>query len=318
MGKRKRQNNAPQIPGPGLVPAPPYHGMMDENRENRAIKVGQSKYRIIKRIVAPEANRFLVGKGLIPAAKIDFDFQSTMDLIKKKVLADPHFLVRPMTESQLLGVRAVRNDADHGNYENLLNNETAQISILKDFCESVGSNAAAINVQRMSNLVQIDDWARVFSFSFIFTPVYDENVAFSLCEIIFAVIDIYLGPEMWEVRWSKNPLAIDPPPIDSHENLKFFKQQQLADVDYLAPDGAIRGDTATLKGSFNARKENRHSHHTKTFIHWKMRLNDIIKLLDVFGATERARAVERIRDRLINAETNGTVVTDSMFPELFR
>jgi hypothetical protein len=49
-----------------------------------------------------------------------------------------------------------------------------------------------------------------------------------------------------------------------------------------------------------------------------MRLNDIIKLLDVFGATERARAVERIRDRLINAEINGTVVTDSMFPELFR
>jgi len=148
--------------------------------------------------------------------------------------------------------------------------------------------------------------------------VYDENVAFSLCEIIFAVISIYLAFEMYEVRKVRDPQAIDPPPIDSHENLTFFQQQQLADVDYLAPDGAIRGDTATLKASFAARIENRHSHHTKTFINWKMRLNDIIKLLDVFGATERARAVESIRDRLITAETNATVVTDSMFPELFR
>jgi hypothetical protein len=42
MGKRKRQNNAPQIPGPGLVPAPPYHGM-DDIREKRAIKIGQAR-----------------------------------------------------------------------------------------------------------------------------------------------------------------------------------------------------------------------------------------------------------------------------------
>ena len=317
MGKRKRQNHAAQIPGPGLVPAPPYHGM-DDIREKRAIKLGQARYRILKRIVAPEANRFLVGKGLPSAANIDFDFKKTMALIQKKVSADPYFLVRHMTESQLRDDRAARNEADHEDFQGLLDHESKHCSILKDFCECVGSNAAAINVQRHYNLAQIDDWPRLFSFSFVFTPTYDENVAFSLCEIIFAVISIYLAFEMYEVRKVRDPQAIDPPPIDSHENLTFFQQQQLANVDYLAPDGAIRGDTATLKGSFAARIENRHSHHTKTFINWKLRLNDIIKLLDVFGATERARAVESIRDRLITAETNGTVVTDSIFPELFR
>jgi hypothetical protein len=49
----------------GLDPFQP-HLTMDENREKRAIKIGQGLYRIIKRIVAPEANRFLVGKGLLP------------------------------------------------------------------------------------------------------------------------------------------------------------------------------------------------------------------------------------------------------------
>ena len=78
MAKRKRQNNAPQsVPGPGLVPSPPYYGM-DQTREKRAIKIGQGLYRIIKRIAAPKANGFLVGKGLISAANTNLDFQSTI------------------------------------------------------------------------------------------------------------------------------------------------------------------------------------------------------------------------------------------------
>ena len=318
MAKRKRQNNAPQsVPGPGLVPSPPYYGM-DQTREKRAIKIGQGLYRIIKRIAAPKANGFLVGKGLISAANTNLDFQSTMDKMKKKALANPLFLVRPMTESQIQGVRDTRNKSDHEDYEHLLNNEPAHFSILKDFCQSVGSSSAAISVQRMCNLAQIDDWERVFTFSFVFTPIYEDNVAFSLCEIIFAVIEFYLAPEMYEVRKARDPQAIEPPPLDAHENLKFFRQEQMKDVHYLAPGGDIRDDRATLKGCRDARLANRHSGHTSTFLNWKTYLNDIIKLLDVFGATERARAVESVRDRLINAEINGTVVSDSMFPELFR
>jgi hypothetical protein len=79
----------------------------------------------------------------------------------------------------------------------------------------------------MYNLAQIDDWAGVFSFNFTFTPAYDENVAFSLCEIMFAVIEIYLVPEMWAVRQARDPQAIDPTPLDAHVNLKFFKQETI-------------------------------------------------------------------------------------------
>jgi hypothetical protein len=66
MGKRKRQNHTPAnhaqpIPGTGLVPSPSYH-KLDESREKRVKKVGQSLYRIIKRIVAPEANRFFLSQ----------------------------------------------------------------------------------------------------------------------------------------------------------------------------------------------------------------------------------------------------------------
>ena len=71
----------------------------------------------------------------------------------------------------------------------------------------------------MCNLVQIDDWAGVFSFSFTLTPAYDENVAFSLCEIIFAIIEIYLAPEMWEGRKARDHQAIDPPLLDAYVNL---------------------------------------------------------------------------------------------------
>ena len=72
----------------------------------------------------------------------------------------------------------------------------------------------------MCNLAQIDDWAGVFSFNFTFTPAYDENVAFSLCEIIFAVIEIYLVPEMWEVRKARDPQANDPTPLDAHNTTR--------------------------------------------------------------------------------------------------
>ena len=82
-------------------------------------------------------------------------------------------------------------------------------------------------MQRVCNLAQIDDWAGVFSFNFTFTPAYDENVAFSLCEIMFAVIEIYLVPEMWEVRKARDPQVIDPTPLDAHVNLKFFKQETI-------------------------------------------------------------------------------------------
>ncbi len=81
-----------------------------------------------------------------------------------------------MTESQLQGVRDTGNKTDREDYEHFLNNEAAHFSILKDFYESVGSPSAAISVQKMCHLVQIDDWAGVFSFSFTFTPAYDENV----------------------------------------------------------------------------------------------------------------------------------------------
>jgi hypothetical protein len=55
-----------------------------------------------------------------------------------------------------------------------------------------------------------------------------------------------------------------------------------------------------------------------TFNDWETYLNDIINLLHVLGDKGRATAVERIRDVLIDARTNGTIVTDSLFPELFQ
>jgi hypothetical protein len=63
---------------------------------------------------------------------------------------------------------------------------------------------------------------------------------------------------MYEVRKARDPQAIDPPPLDAHMNLKFFKQEQLKYVHYLAPGGDIRDDRATLKGCMDARLANRH------------------------------------------------------------
>ena len=71
-----------------------------------------------------------------------------MDKIKRKFLLILVFLAIQMTESQLQGVRDTGNKTDREDYEHFLNNEAAHFSILKDFCESVGSPSAAISVQK--------------------------------------------------------------------------------------------------------------------------------------------------------------------------
>ena len=71
-----------------------------------------------------------------------------MDKIKRKFLLILVFLAIQMTESQLQGVRETHKKTDREDYDHLQNNETAQISILKDLCESVGSPSAAISVQK--------------------------------------------------------------------------------------------------------------------------------------------------------------------------
>jgi hypothetical protein len=57
----------------------------------------------------------------ISAAKINFDFQSTIKIKEKTFFADPRFLAIHMTESQLQGVKDARNKTDHQDYEHLLN-----------------------------------------------------------------------------------------------------------------------------------------------------------------------------------------------------
>lgn len=220
--------------------------------------------------------------------------------------------------NKLLDVSKVRNHSDHDGLPELLIHESAHFSVLKEFCKSVGNNLAAIDVQRICNSVKIDDFTAVLNFSFTFTAVCDDNVAFSLSEIIYAVIILFLAISMWERRWKDNPLAIDPPPINAHATLKFFIEEQSKKLDYLAPGGAIRNDTAILNGCMETRLKNRHSGHMATFNNWETYLNDIINLLHVLGDKGRATAVERIRDVLIDARTNGTIVTDSLFPELFQ
>ena len=164
---------------------------------------------------------------------------------------------------------------------------------------------------------QLQDVSKV-NFCFTFTVVYDENVAFCLSEILYAVIIFYLAICMWERRSKDDPLAIEPPPIDAFANLMFFIEEQSKNVDYLAPGGALRNDAATLNGCMEARLKNRHSGHMATFNNWEIYLNDIINLLHIFGDKVRATAVEKIRHVLIDARTNGTIVTDSLFPELFQ
>lgn len=50
-----------------------------------------------------------------------------------------------------------------------------------------------------------------------------------------------------------------------------------------------------------------------TFHNWKAYLNDIIDLLHVLGFKVKTTTV---RDVLIDAQTNGTIMTDSLFPDL--
>jgi hypothetical protein len=50
-----------------------------------------------------------------------------------------------------------------------------------------------------------------------------------------------------------------------------------------------------------------------TLNNWEAYLNDIIDLLHVLGFKVQATAV---RDVLIDARTNGTIVTDPLFPYL--
>lgn len=320
-GKKKGVNQQPTTqnrpPGVRQGVASPYHPLI-KAKEILAIKHGQVLYRIVKRFAAPAANTFLISKGKMSAASVDVDFQSTMTIVKDEVKADPKFLVKPLTRNQLIMVSAARNEADHDNYPLLLNNAlTVHFPILKDFCESVGDQAAATNVQRLWNHVQNGDFSDALSFSFHFTTVYDENVAFSLCEIIYGIISSYLTFAMWRFRKTKYPLAVDPPPIDAYANLKLFKSEQLLNVDYLAPGGAKRGDTATLKASFDARIKNRHSWHTTTFADWETDLNNIIQLLGVLNDPGGVIEVTAIRDTLISARTNGTEVNSGLFPTLF-
>jgi hypothetical protein len=58
---------------------------------------------------------------------------------------------------------------------------------------------------------------------------------------------------MWERRLKDDPVTIDPLPIAAFVNLQFFIEEQSKNVDYLAPGGAIRDDTATLNGCIEAR-----------------------------------------------------------------
>lgn len=262
MARNRRQNRGAAQPQPipgGVIQGPVSYQPMIKAKERRAIQLRQVFYRIVKRFAAPAANGFLIANGKPSAGKIDSDFQNTMMMIKKKVLANPKFLKKPMSTSQLLDVSIARNVTDHDDFPEIWNNETKHFSILKDFCESVGSPSAATDVQRIWNHIHKGEFIQALSFRFTFTPVYDENVAFSLCEIIYAVISKYLTFAMWDFRSRKYPLATNPPPIDAYANLKFFQAQQLLDVNYLAPDGAARDDTRILKESMNARIENRHS-----------------------------------------------------------
>ena len=183
----------------------------------KTIKESRAKqYRIIKRIVAPEANRFFLSpKDCHQWPKLISVSNQQWIKSKRKFLLILVFLAIQMTESQLQGVRDTGNKTDREDYEHFLNNEAAHFSILKDFCESVGSSSAAISVQK--NVSFGPNWwlgSRVQLQLYVHASLWRECITFSLCEIIFAIIEIYLAPETWEGR-----KAIDPPPLDAHVNL---------------------------------------------------------------------------------------------------
>jgi hypothetical protein len=321
MNHQQNGNSGANVPPPAqpipgvILKSPPYYPMA-RAQERRSIKIGQLIFWIIMEIVAPAANRLLILHGYLSAG-VQIDFQRTMFLIKKLKIAKPHLLAS-MSFQQLQLVSNARNDSHHDNLAALMINESVHVSILRDFCTSLREQQAAVDVQRLWNHARSGDFQSALSFNFRFTVLHDEHVSYCLCMIVYAVIIIYLAVSLYEFRLSRYPLAIEPPPMDAYDNLKFFQQEQRKNVDYFGPGGARRRDRELLKECKDARKQNRHSGHKETFAGWLNQLEDIIRLLDVVGFSLRAQAVERIRQVLITARRSGTIVSSSQFASLFQ
>jgi hypothetical protein len=315
-----RASVAPQQPIPGgVVRNAVPHYRMARPRERRSIKLGQLIYLIIKFLAAPLANNMLVSSGLMPATRrLNVDFQATMRMIKDRKIADPSFLGPTMTLDKLQRVADARNESDHDDFTALFNNEAANLSVLKDFCTSLGNNGAALDVQRLTNDFNNGDYQSAFYFRFFFTPMYNEHVAFCISMIVFAVLSIYLATTLWEARQRMNPMAQYPPPMDLYKNLLYFKQELIKNINFLGPGGAARRDRELISACIQDRLDNRHSAHRTTFSDWVNALDDAIQLLNVFGERVRAREVEIVRDTLKTARRTGTPVTNALFPMLFR
>ena len=148
MGKRKRQNHTPANPRDWTrsISAIPWTRWFSRktSKESRAKPIPDYK----KNCNAGSESFFLSPKDCHQRPKLISISNQQWIKSKRKFLLILVFLAIQMTESQLQGVRDTRNKTDREDYEHLLNNETAQISILKDFCESVGSPSAAISVQK--------------------------------------------------------------------------------------------------------------------------------------------------------------------------
>lgn len=307
---------SPPIQGGRVVKSPPYYPMARAT-ERWVIKMGILIYVIEKKLAAPAANRLLVSRGLLSTAA-QVDFQMTMFLIKKEKAIDPTFLGASMSYNKLQMISHARNDAAHENLASILINETAYLSVLREFCSSSGDNSAATEAHRLITHANNGNFQSALSFQFWFTGVYNDHTAHCLSVIVYAVMVIYLAVSLFEFRQSRHPLAIQPPPMDSYENLKFFQQEQWKNVDYLGPGGARRRDRQLIQACIDARMDNRHSRHQETFTDWVTQLDDIVRLLDIMGFNLRARAVENVRNTLITARRHGSRVTSGQFPSLFQ
>lgn len=285
---------------------------MQAVQERKAFKLGQALYRTIKKHVAPAANAFLISKGKISTGNVNIDFQSTMNVIKDEVSADPNFV--SISRKQLDKISTARNDTDHDDLSSLYKSSNKHFSVLKNLCACMGDTDAADQVQRIWDLVKRGRYTDALKFSFRFTTDYNDHVATSLSELIYGVIDKYLVGAMWEFR---DNTEIGDPPIDAYANLKFFINKQSVDVDYMAQGGVDRDDQNTLRLCMDARLRNRHGGHTETFSGWKDDLDAIIRFLRVLNDPDGAQEVETIRDTLITAQTNNTEVNSAMFPSLF-
>lgn len=261
---------------------------MQAVQEGKAIKLGQALYRTIKKFVAPAANTFLVSKGKVSIGNVNIDFQSTMNVIKDEVKADPNFA--PISRKQLDKISIARNDTDHDDLSSLYKSSNKHFSVLKKLCACVGDTDAADQVQRMWDLVKRGKYTDALKFSFHFTTDYDDHVAYCLSDIIYGVIDKYLVGAMWQFR---DNTEIGDPPIDACANLKFFINKQSADVDYLAQGGVDRDDQNTLRLCMDARLRNRHGGHTDTFSGWTDYLDAIIRFLRVLNDPDGAFSTRR-------------------------